>query len=150
MIQENSNLKQLLKYLTMTQLKFILTARSYIKNKTCNTKNSLTVIKTTMTTVDINTWWQLIHIIMQNSYQQFKRYLEERHTQTRRNLFKIFWQSQTSFSIKREWMYVNRRQRWPSFKIFCISFHVFVCAFPLEISSIFGKSFPFPFSYFVI
>ena len=34
-------------------------------------------------------------------------------------------------------------------KIFLISFHVFVCAFPPEISSIFGKSFPFPFSYFV-
>ena len=31
-----------------------------------------------------------------------------------------------------------------------ISFRVFVCAFPSEIYSIFGKSFPFPFPYFVL
>ena len=30
------------------------------------------------------------------------------------------------------------------------SFHMFVCAFPAEISSIFGKSFSFPFPYFVL
>ena len=34
-------------------------------------------------------------------------------------------------------------------EIFRLSFSVFACAFPMEISSIFGKSFPFPFPYFV-
>ena len=35
-------------------------------------------------------------------------------------------------------------------KIFLISFRVFVCSFPPGISSIFGKSFPFPFPHFVL
>ena len=34
-------------------------------------------------------------------------------------------------------------------KIFCLSFHVFTCACPMVISSIFGKNFHFPFPYFV-
>ena len=47
--------------------------------------------------------------------------------------FTLFWLRKMSVTIK----------------IFRISFCVFVYAFPLEISSIFGKIFPFPFSYFV-
>ena len=35
-------------------------------------------------------------------------------------------------------------------KIFRLSFCVFACAFPKVISSIFGKSFSFPFPYFVL
>ena len=35
-------------------------------------------------------------------------------------------------------------------EIFRLSFRVFACAFPPEISSIFGNSFPFPFPYFVL
>ena len=35
-------------------------------------------------------------------------------------------------------------------EIFQFSFRVFACAFPTMISSIFGKSFPFPFPYFVL
>jgi hypothetical protein len=35
-------------------------------------------------------------------------------------------------------------------KIFKTSLHVFASAFPLEISFIFGKFFPFPFPYFVL
>ena len=35
-------------------------------------------------------------------------------------------------------------------EIFWLSFHVFVCACPTVISSIFGKSFHFPFVYFVL
>ena len=38
-----------------------------------------------------------------------KRSLEKRHTQTHRNLFKIFQWSQKSFSIRRKWMYLNTR-----------------------------------------
>ena len=38
----------------------------------------------------------------ENSYQKLKRYPEERHTQTHGNLYKIFWWSQTSFSIRIE------------------------------------------------
>ena len=37
-----------------------------------------------------------------------------------------------------------------SVKIFCLSFGAFLCACPTVISSIFGKSFHFPFPYFVI
>ena len=70
-------------------------------------------------------------------------------------------------------MYVNTWQRWhhsdaifvvcshtftlfwlrktsETFEIFRWSFHVFTCAFPSVISSIFGKSFPFPFACFVL
>ena len=48
--------------------------------------------------------------------------------------FTLFWSRKTSVIIK----------------IFWLSFHVFACAFPMVISSIFGKSFPFPFPYFVL
>ena len=41
------------------------------------------------------------------------------------------------------------RRLWP-FEIFLIRFHVFVYAFPPEISSIFSKFFPFPLPYFVL
>ena len=47
--------------------------------------------------------------------------------------FALFWLRKTSVTVK----------------IFWISFCVFVCAFPSEVSSIFGKNFPFPFPYFV-
>ena len=42
------------------------------------------------------------------------------------------------------------RKKSVTVKIFQICFCVFACVFPLEISSIFGKSFPFPFPYFVL
>ena len=48
--------------------------------------------------------------------------------------FTLFWLRKSSVTIK----------------IFWISFRVFVCVFSPEISSIFGKSFPFPFPYFVL
>ena len=48
-------------------------------------------------------------------------------------------------SLSSDW----ERWLWLS-KIFQLSFRVFACAFPLVISSIFGKSFPFHFPYFVI
>ena len=38
----------------------------------------------------------------ENSYRKLKRSPEERHTQTHGNLFKIFRQSQMSFSIRRQ------------------------------------------------
>ena len=47
--------------------------------------------------------------------------------------FILFWLRKTSVIVE----------------IFKIRFHVFVCAFFLEISSIFSKSFHFPFPYFV-
>ena len=47
--------------------------------------------------------------------------------------FTLFWSRKTSVTVK----------------IFWLSFCVFMCAFPPVISSIFGKSFPFPFPYFV-
>ena len=46
--------------------------------------------------------------------------------------FTLFWLRKTSEIIE----------------MFQISCRVFVCAFPPEISSLFGKSFPFPFPYF--
>ena len=36
------------------------------------------------------------------SYQKMKRSTDESHTQTPGNLIEIFWQSQMSFSIRRE------------------------------------------------
>ena len=59
-------------------------------------------------------------------------------------------------------MYVNTRQGWCPCHVFIyihflliekdvrIHFRVFVCTFPLEISSIFGKSFSFLFPYFAL
>ena len=76
----------------------------------------------------------------ENSYQKLKRFPEQRHTQTHGNLFKIFLQSQMSFSML--------RKTSMTVEILLISFRVFVCAFAPEISSIFGKSFAFPFCYF--
>ena len=46
-------------------------------------------------------------------------------------------------SFSSDW---ERRQ---TVKIFWLNFRVFACAFPTAISSISGKSFPFPFPYFV-
>jgi hypothetical protein len=46
--------------------------------------------------------------------------------------FTLFWLKKTAVTVK----------------IFWLSFHVFGCAFPMEISSILCKSFPFPFLYF--
>ena len=50
------------------------------------------------------------HKIKENSYQILKRSPKERHTQAHGNSIEIFQQSQTSFSIRREWMFVNTRQ----------------------------------------
>ena len=48
--------------------------------------------------------------------------------------FTLFWLRNTAVNVK----------------IFWLSFHVFTCAFPTVVSAIFGKSFPFPFLYFVL
>ena len=77
----------------------------------------------------------------ENSYQKLKRSPNERHIQTHGSLIKICWGSQQSFSNRKTAVIV---------KIFQLSFRVFACAFPMEISSIFGKSFPSPFPYFVL
>ena len=48
--------------------------------------------------------------------------------------FILFWLRKTAVTVE----------------IFQLSFRVFACAFPMVISSIFGKSFLFPFPYFVL
>ena len=48
--------------------------------------------------------------------------------------FTLFWLRKISVTVE----------------IFLLSFRAYACVFPLEISSICGKSFPFPFSYFVL
>ena len=46
------------------------------------------------------------------TYQELKRSLKDRHTQTHGNCIEIFRQAQLSLSIRREYMFVNTRQRW--------------------------------------
>ena len=68
-----------------------------------------------------------------------KKSPEERHIQTYGNLFDVSQQSQ-----------ISQRKTSEIIEIYQISFHFYVCAFPPEISSFFGKSFPFLFTFFVL
>ena len=45
---------------------------------------------------------------------------------THGDLIKIFWWSQMSFSIRREWMYVNTRQIWCHFGTFLSMWFIFI------------------------
>ena len=81
----------------------------------------------------------------ENSYQKIKRSPEERHTQKLIRNILIF--SDVFLNQKRvilSWL----RKTSVIVEIFLISFCVFLCDFPSEISSFFGKNFPFPFPYF--
>ena len=48
----------------------------------------------------------------ENSYQKLKRSLKDRPMKTHRNCIEIFQRAQPSFTIRREQIFVNTRQRW--------------------------------------